>query len=185
MAVFGLRKFLKSQVKNALGLEQDNRDANGSPSVKVSNTPYSEAKRETEEQEASKEEVVKTETAASTQTDDTAKAIAPQEPTVEPKEEQEVQEAPKAQAPQETMEGQALTLEAVQEILDDMVRPALQGDGGDITLIKIENDNIHVKLVGACSTCPSSVMTMKMGVEALLRAEFPTMNDLVEVDSQA
>ena len=52
----------------------------------------------------------------------------------------------------------------------DMVRPALQGDGGDITLIKIENNDIYVRLVGACNTCPSSIMTMKMGVEALLRA---------------
>ena len=76
--------------------------------------------------------------------------------------------------------GPPITLEAVQEILDDMVRPALQGDGGDITLLKVEDNNIHVKLVGACSTCPSSIMTMKMGVEALLREEFPSMKELVQ-----
>ena len=39
-----------------------------------------------------------------------------------------------------------------------------------------------MKLVGACSTCPSSVMTMKMGVEALLKEEFPAMRELVQVD---
>ena len=71
----------------------------------------------------------------------------------------------------------------VQEILDDMVRPALQGDGGDITLIKIENNDIYVRLVGACNTCPSSIMTMKMGVEALLREEFPTMGELIQLDA--
>ncbi|HND30028.1 MAG TPA: NifU family protein [Myxococcota bacterium] len=78
--------------------------------------------------------------------------------------------------------GKALSMEAVQEIMDEMVRPALQGDGGDITLIKVENNDIFVKLVGACSTCPSSIMTMKMGVEALLKEEFPEMGSLIQVD---
>ena len=61
----------------------------------------------------------------------------------------------------------ALTTENVQEVLDDYIRPGLQSDGGDISLIKIEDDNIYVQLVGACSTCPSSIATMKMGVEML------------------
>ncbi len=78
--------------------------------------------------------------------------------------------------------GPALTMEAVQEIMDEMVRPALQGDGGDITLLKVEDNDIYVKLVGSCSTCPSSIMTMKMGVEALLKEEFPVMRSLIQVD---
>jgi Fe-S cluster biogenesis protein NfuA len=86
-------------------------------------------------------------------------------------------------APQEDVVGKALSMEAVQEIMDEMVRPALQGDGGDITLIKVENNDIFVKLVGSCSTCPSSIMTMKMGVEALLKEEFPEMGSLIQVDS--
>ncbi|MEC7986298.1 MAG: NifU family protein, partial [Myxococcota bacterium] len=81
-------------------------------------------------------------------------------------------------------EGPPLSMEAVQEILDEDVRPALQMDGGDISLIKIEDNNIYVKLVGACSTCPSSVMTMRMGVENLLREEFPSMNELIEVTDE-
>ena len=79
--------------------------------------------------------------------------------------------------------GAAITNEAVQELLDDMVRPALQADGGDITLIKVEDDNIYVKLVGACSTCPSSIATMKGGVELLLKEEFPTLKDVIQVDT--
>jgi Fe-S cluster biogenesis protein NfuA len=75
-----------------------------------------------------------------------------------------------------------LTIEAVEEVLDELVRPALNADGGDITLIKIEYDNVYVKLVGACSSCPSSVMTMRMGVERLLQEEFPQMNELIQVD---
>ena len=90
--------------------------------------------------------------------------------------------APAQAAPADDTVGPALRIEEFQAILDDMVRPALQGDGGDITLIKVEDNNIYVKLVGSCSTCPSSIMTMKMGVEALLKEEFPSMRELIQVD---
>ena len=76
-----------------------------------------------------------------------------------------------------------LTMENVEDVLDEMVRPALNADGGDITLIKIEHNDVYVKLVGACSSCPSSVMTMKMGVERLLQDEFPEMGEIIQVDS--
>lgn len=91
--------------------------------------------------------------------------------------------APSAVVDSDDTAGAAFTFEAVQEIMDEMVRPALQGDGGDITLLRIENNDIYVKLVGSCSTCPSSILTMKMGVEALLKEEFPAMNSLIQVDS--
>lgn len=94
-------------------------------------------------------------------------------------------QAPEARPPvvdSDDTAGSAFTFEAVQEIMDEMVRPALQGDGGDITLLRIENNDIYVKLVGSCSTCPSSILTMKMGVEALLKEEFPAMNSLIQVD---
>ena len=87
-----------------------------------------------------------------------------------------------AAAPVDDVAGPALDTAAVQVILDEMVRPALQGDGGDITLLRIENNDIYVKLVGSCSTCPSSILTMKAGVEALLKEEFPAMNQLIQVD---
>ena len=78
--------------------------------------------------------------------------------------------------------GMELNRENVEEVLDEMVRPALNADGGDISLIKIEDKDIYVRLVGACSTCPSSIMTMKMGVERLLQEEFPDMGELIQVD---
>lgn len=79
--------------------------------------------------------------------------------------------------------GLALTPENVEQVLDEMVRPALNADGGDISLHHIDEDgNVYVKLVGSCSTCPSSVMTMRMGVERLLQEEFPSMGDLIQVD---
>ena len=85
--------------------------------------------------------------------------------------------------PTDDTAGPMLSYDEVWELLDDMVRPALQGDGGDITLIKVEENDVHVRLTGACSTCPSSIMTMKMGVEALLREEFPHMRELVQHES--
>ena len=85
-------------------------------------------------------------------------------------------------SPTDDTAGPALSLEAVQAIMDEMVRPALQGDGGDITLLRVEDNDVYVKLVGSCSTCPSSIMTMKMGVEALLKEEFPQMKNLIQVD---
>jgi Fe-S cluster biogenesis protein NfuA len=109
------------------------------------------------------------------------------EAAVEAAPEAAVEAAPEAKAPvvfddDDDTVGMPLTLDNVQEILDDMVRPALQGDGGDIALVKIEDNNVYVKLVGACDTCPSATATMKLGVEALFREEFPDMRELIQVD---
>ena len=94
--------------------------------------------------------------------------------------------APEPAAPPEPLASDepaagALSMDAVQAVLDDMVRPALQADGGDITLVKIEDDSVHVRLVGACGSCPSAVMTLRVGVESVLREEFPAMKELVQV----
>lgn len=83
----------------------------------------------------------------------------------------------------EDLAGLALTVDNVEAVLEEMVRPALNADGGDITLIRIDEGDIYVRLVGACNTCPSSVMTMKMGVERLLQEEFPDMGELIQIDS--
>ncbi len=88
--------------------------------------------------------------------------------------------APADTAPADDVVGPALSMEALQEVIDEMVRPALQGDGGDITLLRIEGGKVFVKLVGACSTCPSSIATLKLGVEALLKEEFPAIEELVQ-----
>jgi Fe-S cluster biogenesis protein NfuA len=79
--------------------------------------------------------------------------------------------------------GRPLTVQNVEEALDDLVRPALNADGGDIALVKIEDNDIYVRLVGACASCPSSIMTMRMGVERLLQDEFPDMGELISVDA--
>jgi Fe-S cluster biogenesis protein NfuA len=91
--------------------------------------------------------------------------------------------APKAvPAPKESSApAGGMTFEAVQEVFDDMVRPALQADGGDITLHEVVGGEVRVSLVGACNTCPSSTVTMKLGVERLLQDEFEDFVALVQV----
>lgn len=91
--------------------------------------------------------------------------------------------APPMPASFEEPPSRALTMENVEALLEEMVRPALNADGGDITLLRIDDGNIYVKLVGSCQSCPSSVMTMRMGVERLLQEEFPQMNELIQEDA--
>lgn len=49
------------------------------------------------------------------------------------------------------------------------IRPALQNDGGDIKFVKLDGNNVHVKLVGACAGCPMSQLTLTNGVQRYLR----------------
>jgi Fe-S cluster biogenesis protein NfuA len=56
----------------------------------------------------------------------------------------------------------------------EKVRPALQRDGGDIELVDVKDDGVvQVRLTGACGGCPMSQMTLKMGVEKVLKEEVP------------
>ena len=94
-------------------------------------------------------------------------------------------EPPPAPAPvpvPDDVVGPALTFEQVQALFEDMVRPALQSDGGDITLVRVQDNDVFVELVGACHTCPSAIVTMQDGIERLLREEFPHFGRLVRVD---
>ena len=62
----------------------------------------------------------------------------------------------------------------------DEIRPMLQGDGGDIELIKVDDDGVvHVKLQGACCGCPSAQHTLTFGVERNLRARVPEVTRVV------
>lgn len=65
----------------------------------------------------------------------------------------------------------------------DRVRPYLQSDGGDITLVDITDDNtVKVRLQGACHGCPFSMQTLKAGVEQALLKEVPEVKRVVSVD---
>ena len=71
--------------------------------------------------------------------------------------------------------------EKIEEALN-RVRPSLQADGGDIELIDV-NDNgvVKVKLTGACSGCPMSTMTLKMGVEKILKQHVPEIEKVESI----
>jgi len=58
---------------------------------------------------------------------------------------------------------------AISDILDEYIRPAVESDGGEITLHSFKNGVVTVNLSGACSGCPSSTITLKQGIESLLK----------------
>jgi Fe-S cluster biogenesis protein NfuA len=62
----------------------------------------------------------------------------------------------------------------------DMIRPALQSDGGDIVFNALDEEGVvHVTLVGACGTCPVSMMTLKAGVERIIMDRVPGVTEVV------
>jgi Fe-S cluster biogenesis protein NfuA len=68
----------------------------------------------------------------------------------------------------------------VKEVLDK-VRPALQRDGGNVELVEVADGTVKVKLTGACAGCPMSTMTLKNGIERILKQEVPEVKEVVAV----
>ena len=62
------------------------------------------------------------------------------------------------------------------------IRPSLQADGGNVELVEVTEDGIvKVKLMGACAGCPMSQMTLKAGIERLLKEEVPEVKEVVSI----
>ena len=62
------------------------------------------------------------------------------------------------------------------------IRPALQADGGDVELVDVGADGVvHVRLKGACGGCPMSQLTLKMGIERILKKEVPEVKSVEAV----
>jgi len=62
------------------------------------------------------------------------------------------------------------------------IRPSLQADGGDVELVEVDDDGIvKVKLLGACHGCPMSQMTLKMGIEKILKAHLPEIKTVESI----
>ncbi len=65
----------------------------------------------------------------------------------------------------------------------EVIRPFLQNDGGDISLVEVTDDNIvKVKLHGACGSCPYSIMTLKNGVEQAIKRDVPEIKEVVAIN---
>lgn len=70
--------------------------------------------------------------------------------------------------------------EKVEEILE-RIRPHLQADGGNVELIEVNEGIIKVKLTGACGGCPMAMLTLKNGIEHILKAEIPEVKEVISV----
>ncbi len=74
-----------------------------------------------------------------------------------------------------------ISKEKVNEILE-LVRPAIQSDGGDVELVNVREDNIiEVRLTGACGTCPMASYTLKAGIERVLKEHIPEIVEVISV----
>jgi len=69
----------------------------------------------------------------------------------------------------------------VKKVLMEEVRPQLRLHAGDIELLKVENNTVEVKLLGACSNCPSAKLTLLEVVETTLMAHFPEIERVISV----
>ena len=73
------------------------------------------------------------------------------------------------------------TKEKVQGVIN-LIRPAVQADGGDIELVDVNPDGtVHIRFHGACHGCPSSTMTLQMGIERNLRERVPEVTRVLPV----
>jgi Fe-S cluster biogenesis protein NfuA len=71
--------------------------------------------------------------------------------------------------------------EEVEEVLET-IRPQLMQDGGNVELVDIEDGIVKVRLVGSCSSCSSSTMTLKMGIERALKKAIPMVRCIESVE---
>lgn len=74
----------------------------------------------------------------------------------------------------------ALTPENVETVLDEL-RPYLMADGGNVELVELDGPIVKLRLQGACGSCPSSTMTLRMGIERKLRESIPEIAEVEQV----
>lgn len=60
----------------------------------------------------------------------------------------------------------------------EYIRPAVQADGGDLVLLGVEGGTVNLQMVGACGGCPMSMMTLKAGIERILRERVPGVEEV-------
>ncbi len=68
----------------------------------------------------------------------------------------------------------------VEEVLNQ-IRPNLVRDGGNVELVDVNDGVVNVKLTGACAGCPMSAITLKMGIEKILKKEIPEIKEVIAV----
>lgn len=78
------------------------------------------------------------------------------------------------------MQTMELTNDNVEKVLDEL-RPYLISDGGNVELVEIDGPTVKLRLQGACGSCPSSTMTLRMGIERKLRESIPEIAEVEQV----
>ncbi|QSJ20703.1 NifU family protein [Nostoc sp. UHCC 0702] len=73
-----------------------------------------------------------------------------------------------------------LTPENVETVLDEM-RPYLMSDGGNVEVVELDGPIVKLRLQGACGSCPSSTMTLRMGIERRLKELIPEISEVEQV----
>jgi Fe-S cluster biogenesis protein NfuA len=76
------------------------------------------------------------------------------------------------------------TLTAIEERVNralDRIRPTIEADGGDVWLIRVDDDVAYVQMLGACGGCPASHQTLKGGIEAVIREDVPEIRSVESV----
>ena len=67
------------------------------------------------------------------------------------------------------------------EAVLDKIRPQLMMDGGNVELVEVNDGTVKVKLTGACGGCPMATITLKMGIEKILKQEIPEIKEVIAV----
>ncbi len=74
-----------------------------------------------------------------------------------------------------------ISTERIETILDK-IRPSIQADGGDVELVNVREDNVvEVRLKGACNGCPMATLTLKAGIERIIKEEIPEVAEVISV----
>jgi Fe-S cluster biogenesis protein NfuA len=86
------------------------------------------------------------------------------------------------EAATETLQGETETERQIIQLLDEYVKPAVEGDGGAISFRSFQEGVVHLELRGSCSGCPSSTLTLKQGIQNLLTRMVPEVKEVVAVN---
>jgi Fe-S cluster biogenesis protein NfuA len=82
----------------------------------------------------------------------------------------------------ESVQGETEMERQIIQLLDEYVRPAVEGDGGAISFVSFQDGVVNLELRGSCSGCPSSVVTLKQGIQNLLTRMVPEVKEVVAVN---
>ena len=79
------------------------------------------------------------------------------------------------------MDNQKNDIDKIKEVID-MLRPYINGDGGDLEFVKYEDKYVYIKLSGACAHCGYQDLTIKDGIEEMLKSEIPEIEGVINVE---